>query len=128
MNKYFSDEFIDNLPDDNILALNMICSEFRKFDAEAGQNHDYIEYYFKAFAIFRAYATTKDYKFAEIKPGTDQGQNITNIRNFLYQQEAETSKLLHTTYLEEQTRKYSDKFNSLSAYVFSDDDFETIQK
>lgn len=128
MNNYFTDEFVDKLPDDKILALNMICSEFRKFDAEAGQNVNHIESYFKALAIFRAYAATKDYSINEVKPGNVPQDNINNIRNFLYQQESETSKLLHTTFLEEQTRKYKDRFNSSSAYVFSDDDFETIQK
>jgi len=128
MDKYFTDEFIDNLPDDKILALNSICSEFRKYDQEAGQRIDNIEYYFKALAIFKAYALTIDYPLNELQPGSDPNQNIKNIRNFIYQQEAETSKLLHTVYLEQQTRKYSDRFQSLSAYVFSDDDFATIQK
>lgn len=128
MNNYFTDEFIENLPDDTILALNTICSEFRRFDLEAGQNIQHIADYFKSLAIFRAYALSKDYKIASITPGNDPQQNITNIRNFMYQQEAETSKLLHTIYLDQQTRKYSDKFNSLSAYVFTDEDFSTIQK
>ena len=128
MNKYFSDEFIDNLPDDKILALNFICSEFRKFDQEAAQKIQHLEYYFKALAIFKAYALTRDYPINEVQPANDPQTNVNNIRNFFYQHESETSRLLHTTYLEQQTRKYSDRFESLSAYVFSDDDFTTIQK
>lgn len=128
MEKYFTDDFIDKLPDDMYLALDSICSEFRKFDQEAGHQIKYIEYYFKALAIFKAYAVSKDYPINEIQPGTDPQQNINHIRNYLHQQSAEISKLLHTEYLEQQTRKYSDKFKSISAYVFSDDDFSSIQK
>lgn len=79
MEKYFTDEFIDNLPDDKILALNSICSEFRKFDNEAAQRINYIEHYFKALAIFKAYASTKDYPLSEIQPGSDPNQNINKF-------------------------------------------------
>lgn len=128
MEKYFTDIFIDKLPDDKYLALDSICSEFSKFDQEAGQKIQHIEYYFKALAIFKAYASTKDYPISEIQPGNDPNQNIHNIRNFLYQQRAEISKLLHTIYLEQQTQKYTDRFESISAYVFSEDDFTSIQR
>lgn len=128
MNEYFSDEFLDNLSDDKLIALNSICTEFRNFASEAKDNINFIEDYFKALAIFKAFASTMDYPVEDVKPGNDPSQNINNIRNYLFSQEAETSKLLHSTYLEEQTRKYTDRFNSLSAYSFSDDDFAEIQK
>jgi len=128
MDEFFSEEFTDLLPDDSIMALNAICREFRRFDQYAQQRTQLLEGYFKALAIFRAYALTNEYPVAEIVPGNESAASITNIRNYLYQQESETNRLLHTTYLEQETRKYTDKFDSSSVYVFSEDDYTVIQR
>lgn len=124
---YFGDSFFENLPDDALLALMAICQEFMKLDREATQRVEYLEDYLNALAIFKAYAEHKSFKSNFPAPAQSAQDTINGIRGFFQQNQTELSRQLTTVYLDRQTQKYADRFQSESAYVFTDDDFARIQ-
>jgi hypothetical protein len=128
--KYFSDAFLDSLPDDHLLGVSAICSEYRKFDREAEGRLEYIGDYLSSLAIFQAYATSNNYQMNPSVPATaaDPQNTINNIRNFFVQNEGEITRLLNGVYLQRETQKFEARFQSEFAYVFSEDDFNHIQK
>ena len=128
--KAFPETFFSQLSDDPLIALTSICQEFRKLDQEAGQRPEYLEDHLEALAVFTALANSSDYEMKPPAPAVASTvqDTIGSIRTFFVQNEAELTRLLSSVYLQRQTKKYTDRFQSDAAYVFAEDDFERIQK
>jgi hypothetical protein len=128
--KSFSEAFFGQLSDDTLIALTSVCQEFRRLDQQANQRAEYLEDYLEALAAFTALAASSDFQMKPKTPAaaSTSQDNIREIRAFFNQNEAELTRLLNTVYLERQTKKYADFFQSGAAYVFSDLDFERVQE
>lgn len=126
----FSEEFLSNLPDDSLIGLASICSEFRKLQGEAKSRPEFFEDYLTALAIFQAYANSNNYSMNPSVPSAASSpqDNIGSIQQFFSGNEAVVTQLLNTVYMQRETKKYEARFQSESAYIFSDDDYATIQK
>jgi hypothetical protein len=127
IDEYFSESFLDTIPDDPLMALATICKEFRKFDNKAKQTVDLHQDYLSAVAIFQAIAQLRNYSPNPPIPaaGSDAQANINNLRAFFFQNEADLIRQLNTAYIERETRKYTDRFEINTVYVFADDDVIT---
>ena len=124
---FFSDDFLDKLPDDQHVALMAICQEYDKLDGDAKARPDRLDDYLIALAIFKSYANKREFPSEVVQPTDNPDATIKNIRTFFNRVQAQLTQLLNTVYLEQQMKKYTDRFGADSAYVFSDDDFQEIQ-
>jgi len=127
---YFSNDFFTKLPDDPLLGISAFCAEFKKFNIEAKSRAEYLADYLTALAAFQAYSTTNNYPLNPAVPNASAspGENMNSIVQFFSGHEAAINQMLNTVYLQRETKKYEAKFQSESAYVFTDDEYIQLQK
>jgi hypothetical protein len=126
--EYFSDDFLDKLPDDDVAALNLLCLEFKRLDADLNQDTRFLQDYLDALAVYNGYRVSRDFSVIPSVNAPDPHQAISTVRELLYGQLAETTRQMQSNYLDRTTRKYADRFNNSTVYTFLDDDYAHIQK
>jgi hypothetical protein len=128
--QFFTESFLDALPDDPLLALAEVCTEFRKFDQAAAQKPELHGDYLSAVAVLQALAKSRTFSLPipVPGPGANAQQNINNIRDYIFQIEGHLTQRLHSDFIQRESDKYSARFEADSAYVFPDDDYKRIQE
>jgi len=144
---YFSKEFLQSIPSDNLKALVAFGKEFRRFDdhnleqireksqsqeewdnEQAKQHDDYIE----ALAIFTALVKTRGLNVQFPPVGPTKIKNIETIQEFLRgiskASSDQLTKRTASSLLTDKTDQYSSLFKSEPTYEFSDVDVKRIQE
>lgn len=130
---FFSAEFLEGLPSDEIDAITALCDHFRKFDSHAGGKTELHEDYLEIHSILDAFAQHRGIKFIESVNASfpnaadniglirarfkDLSEKVTQRRNVRFTQGHIASKKQH----------YAAFFAGVSCYEFSENDFERIQ-
>jgi len=144
---YFSKEFLQSLPSDNLKALVAFGKEFGRFHddsvedirenaqseedwhiVKSKQHDDYVE----ALAIFTALVKTRglNVKFPDVGP--NKIKNIDTIQEFLHEigksSSDQLTKRTASSLLTDKTDQYSNLFKSEPTYEFNDADVNRIQQ
>jgi hypothetical protein len=137
----FDDEFIENLPEDSVIALQEIKRHFQEFNGQLqlnGENYLDGDTYSNYSALVEAYSFLVAYlekiKFPEVLPEiyfSDRQRNIELILRAFYEDINEYIGILHDTlnknlFVDSKSR-FVAKLGAGFAYEFSEGDLEKVQ-
>jgi len=123
----FDEEFLRNLPDDNIFALEKLCQNFFENPKSKGYSQDNYDEYLQAFGTIYPIAKEAVSKLPEISFGANKRNNFEQIVSFFnyvndFVIQYNTNKLV---------QKAQNDFQAIRGkivyYEFQEDDFEEIQ-
>jgi len=131
----FDDSFIDNLPEDPFLALEIMCNHFAEFNSiQEGQGTVQVAYYdyIAALGLLRAFLEANDlaheYRVFETYYALTPAEiTVESVREF-FESAATLAQAGRTRQIiEEAKTRYSVSINKTFVYEFSEDDFSRIQ-
>ena len=128
MERFLSDKFLDELPDDRDLAIKRICEKFFELNKERQANVQYYEEYLEAYSILKAFSDSKKYNITPKDLSNSPTDNMNNIISLFHTEYDKIIIALNATYFNNQYMKHSGRFASISTYSFSDDDYKRIQE
>lgn len=125
----FKDKFIEELPDDPILASHKICEEFFLQDQQIPATHEEESYeiYLEAFGIFQAVIEAYQLNYTLPSINSNRTENILRIQRFF----RETRKTLENDVaqitIQKAKIKFSAKMNRTFSYEFTTGDLKRVQ-
>jgi hypothetical protein len=130
---FFPIQFLENLPSDELDALDAICNEFLKFEKVAQARAEYHDDYLEIYSILKAFAGHRKINSIAFPDATSSNQmnNITVVRNCIHAVRADVSNRILVRGAQghhaAKTKHYSAIFSGITMYEFSDNDFKRIQ-
>lgn len=130
---FFQLNLLENLPSDPLEALNVLCGEFSKFDTAGRGLSEYHEDYLEAYSILNAFAQHKNLDYVPmVNPSSASLQsNIRAIQKCFNDLTNEVGNRLSVRraqgHFTSKRDHYTAIFSGLTAYEFSDADYEKIQ-
>jgi hypothetical protein len=144
----YDEKFLDDLPDDPILAASELCKKFKEFHlsdkekrTKAAKNNSLLstiealtvnetlyDQYLEAIAIFQAFCETHQLKFNFPGLTSDKKQNIERIVAFFDVAILELTKNVADITVTRIKTKYAAKFGKGFLYEFSQGDLDRIQQ
>ena len=139
---FFTQEFLQAIPNDNLEALVYLYREFSRFRllveetfrnsggriVREQSHNDFVE----TLAVFRAFFDARNLKSELPTVGPNKTENVANIINSLAVigagWESELSKRTSNSLFTEKKEFYSAVFNSVQIYEFTDVDLKRIQE
>ena len=144
-----TDEFIDGLPDDPVLALDNIINKYFEFDswvkdkkiekyggkptllssiAVVSQDTEYHSDYVEYFGLFQAYSEANEFEFKYPEMVSDISRNSKNIYDFFIEAKEIVTKEVTNLTLSRIKNKYLTQFGKNFAYEFSKGDLQRVQE
>lgn len=126
----FTEDFLDQLPDDPYQALKLMCKEFWEINAEIseGDEDEYSREYIDAYAAIEAYIEAHGLEITLPDIGEDKSANIDLVRQIYVEINSIVDKYVMNLDLSESREKYKSRFGKIFLYQFSDGDINRIQK
>lgn len=128
----FPDNFFENLPDDLIKSIKLICGQFYTYLELETHNieEDYYEDFLEAYAALEAFiqAHKLESEFNIPKLSSDKKDNQNKINQFYEDANSRANKIIAANHLEAQRFKFRAQLGSVFSYKFSDGDLIQIQK
>jgi hypothetical protein len=133
MSRYFTDEFLETLPNETWAGLEAICNKFTEFDSalidsdlSSGDHIEYYNEYIDALAIIEAFSRSKGLKVNAPEIQT-KDVTINSIRHFIYAIQKEVEQNVGKVEKERARDRFARHFEGAFHYKFTEGDITRIQ-
>lgn len=131
--KFFSSDYLQSLPDDELDALSSLCNQFRSFEREAGGKTTSHEDYLEIYSILDAFTQHRGIRPVEptnvASPNAAENINAVRARFTLLSEKVAQRLNVRSAQVHVAATKqhYAALFAGVSCYAFTDNDFARIQ-